>query len=595
MIERRARHSRPADRTDAAGNQPVNTTLPRSNAAVHAVSDDSTHWVWVWALFAVLWLIPIGQRPLISPDEGRYATLALHILQSGDWVTPRLNGFLYFEKPPLGYWAGALAFQLFGVNEFAARLWPAVAGLGCAAAVGWAAAAWWGREAAVRAVAIAASMLWIVGNGHFLTLDSGLSFGLTLALTGVLHGFAPGVTPQRHRVALLGVWVGMAVATLAKGPIGIVIPGATLLIYSGVAWLQGDRAALTRVWCGLEWGWGLALYLLLTAPWFVLVSMRNPGFAEFFFIHEHVLRYTTGVSRRTGAIWYFVPLLIMGSLPWATLMAQRAWQALRAPGAHAVGHDSPLRPTTLMWCWCGFVFVFFSLSGSKLPSYILPMFAPLAMLAAWPGELGSGALKAHLWAPPLPWLSLAAIWPLLPRMATQDAPLEALQQIVIHGAVGALLVVAGCGLAWMLCRRGRGNAAVVSLAVAHLVASLVLNGGYGGYAALKTAQGYAPLIASAIPADAPVFVIKTYDQSLPFYLRRGVILVDYVDEFAFGEQVEPGRMLPTVEAFAERWLSLPAAAAVMSPGNYDLLVAKGVPMKVLFRDVRRVVVTRHAP
>ena len=134
---------------------------------------------------AALWFGLLGQRSLIHSDEGRYATLALGMLRSGDWVTPRLNGLLYFEKPVLAYWIGAAAFQVFGINEFAARLWPALAGFLTVLLVGYTGARLWGRETGLRAAAVAASATWMVGNSHFLTLDMGLT--LCLALVASHH------------------------------------------------------------------------------------------------------------------------------------------------------------------------------------------------------------------------------------------------------------------------------------------------------------------------------------------------------------------------------------------------------------------------
>ncbi len=553
-------------------------------------------WIWLLGAVAIMWLLPLGHVALISPDEGRYATLALHMLQSGDWVTPRLNGFLYFEKPPLGYWAGALALWAFGSNEFAARLWPALSGLGSVAAVGWVASRWWDEQAALRAVAMAGSMAWLVANSHFLTLDSSLNLGLSLVLAGLLAGFAPASSSSHRRAALCIAWVGMAVAVLSKGPVGIVIPAGALVIYSAVEHARGRGAAWRELWGRLEWRLGGLLFAALTLPWFVAVSLRNPGFADFFFIHEHLLRYTTTLHHRGGPWFYFVPVLLVGALPWTTLLLQRAWQDMARRGAgRTTGGASPLQPSTLLWCWCAFIFVFFSLSSSKLPSYILPMFPALALLAARPRATDERGLRWHLLVPLLLWASVPALWPLLPHFAREDAPVDAIRQIFVYGSVGAVVVAVGCAVAWWLAGRGRDNAAIVVVAAAHLGAALLLGAGYGRYAELKSARSYAPLIAAALPAHAPVFELRRHDQTLPFYLKRNVQLVDFVDEFAYGESVEPGRIVPSLEDFKARWQALPAAAAVMSPEIHRQLASEDLPMRLLFRDARRVVVERPAP
>ena len=595
---------------DAGMANPVK--LPPSDQTQHRLARYAAPLFWV--VIAFVWLLPIGSRVLISPDEGRYATLALHILQSGDWITPRLNGFLYFEKPPLAYWMGALAFHFFGVNEFAARLWPALAGMGCIALMGWAAGAWWGRAAALRAMAFTASMTWLVGNSHLLTLDTSLTFGLSLALAGLLTAFAPGVAERARRVRMCLAWVGMALATLSKGPIGVVIPAAALVLYSlyvGVQGKNGERddervgerpalKALSVFWRQLEWVRGGLIYTVLTVPWFVVVSMRNPGFAEFFFVHEHLMRYATKVHHRTGNLGYFIPFLLVGALPWLTMLGARAWQAWsqrQAPQA-ASEAGALLRPQALLWCWVGFVFVFFSLSGSKLPSYILPMFPALGLLAAQPQGLDALRWARHLALPLLIWSVLPVLWwaqPMIPVLArNDDTPEHVFHHLLGLGSTGALVFALGALVALVLFKRARRDAAIVTLALAHVIAIQVFAHGYDAYAQLRSARIYAPQIAAAVPADAPVYSVRVYDQSLPFYLGRNVVLVDYVDEFALGDTLEPGRVIHDFDAFMVRWRADHAAAALMAPETYDTLKDKGLPMHILYRDERRVVVSRSA-
>ncbi len=197
-------------------------------------------------LLALVWFGSLATRSLISPDEGRYATLSWEMLRSGDWVTPRLNGILYFEKPPLQYWIGAIFFKLFGLNEFAARLWPALSGFLTALMVGMTAQRLWGREAGIRATAITASMTWVFGNSHFLTLDSGLTLFLTVSLCALLIAQYTETTPAGRRHWIWLAWAAMAGAVLSKGLVGIVIPGATLVITA--LW----RRDFT-LWRGMHW------------------------------------------------------------------------------------------------------------------------------------------------------------------------------------------------------------------------------------------------------------------------------------------------------------------------------------------------------
>lgn len=546
---------------------------------------------WLWLAISVVWIAPLGLRSLVSPDEGRYADLALHVLRSGDWITPRLNGLLYFEKPPLVYWTGALALHWFGVNEFAARLWTGLSGLGCIAAASWAARAWWGRDGALRAAMLCASMSWMVLNGHMLTLDTSLTLGTTLALCGVLRAFAPDQDGAIRRRAMLVAWAGMALATLSKGPIGIVIPGAALMLYSLIAVLRGERIRVAGLWRHFEWLRGLALYLLLTVPWFVAVSLRNPGFADFFFIHEHWLRYTTTTHQREGQWWYFVPYVLLGALPWTGLLIAAAWRAARA--AHVAPAPAPVfRPALWLWCWCGFVFVFFSLSGSKLPSYVLPMFPALALLAT--ADL---ALHARLvWHLPLSlivWLAVLGLWLAAPHFTAEDTPQAAVRDLLTYCSVAVLVFCAGWGVAWRFARRARVSAAVLALGLTQLVALLIAMQGHETFGQLKSAVAIAPRIRFEVPPGAPVFSVRMHDHTLPFYLRREVILVEYVDEFDFGQRAQPQRWIPTLAAFVERWRALPDGAVLMSIDTFEELQRAAAPMREIFRDSRRVVVARR--
>jgi len=528
------------------------------------------------AVLAALWFAALGQRALINPDEGRYATIALQMATSGDWVTPRLNGFLYFEKPPLQYWIGALAFKAFGVSEFSARFWPGLAGFLTVLAIGFSAARRWGREVGAQSFAIAGSTVWIALNSHFLSLDAGLTLFLALSLCAVLLAQQPGLAPAQRRRWIWLAWAAMAGATLSKGLIGILIPGTVLVLYS--LW-QRDLS----VW-RLHWLSGLAIFFALTAPWFVLVEMRNPGFAQFFFIHEHFERYLTTEHRREGAWWYFVPYLVVGLLPWTTSLP---W-LLRG-----TGRAEDKRPRALLVTWIVFIFVFFSISGSKLPSYILPIFPALAMLIALAiARTSAAALRRHLLLPAAIWLVIGAAATQSRRFASDGTPAEVVSAMGSVLLPAALIFLAGAALAWWLLGRGRSSAAVYSVAGAHLISLLMLMYAYDHYGQLRSSVAIAPVLQARLPADAPVFSLRGYDQTLPFYLRRNVVLVDYVDEFAYGEEHEPGRIVPTLAAFSERWRGLPAAGAMMDANTYRSLQAEGLPMTVVFEDVRRIAVVK---
>ncbi|QOZ82588.1 MULTISPECIES: glycosyltransferase family 39 protein [Chromobacterium] len=533
----------------------------------------------LWLLFAVVWFGSLGYRGLIHADEGRYATLSLFMLHSGDWITPRLNGLLYFEKPALQYWMGALSFAAFGVNEFAARFWPGLTGFLSVAMCGFTARRLWGVDAGRYAALTAGSCAWIVANSHFLSLDMGVSFFLTVALCGFLLAQHDSADARATRHWMWVTWAAMAAATLSKGLIGLLIPGATLVLYSLLNWQWG-------FWKRMHWLSGLALFLLLTAPWFILVSQRNPDFAHFFFIREHLERFLTTEHKRTGAPWYFVPYLLLGLLPWTSLLPALCRDGWREPGAR-------LRVGRLLLIWSVFIFAFFSKSSSKLPSYILPMFPALALLLAPTLQrMPSAALKKHLLPTLLLWLAALALYPFVDRFASEDIPLDVLHGFAHFVAAAALLFLVCAAVARRLLGRERKLAALCWLAFGSLLAVSVAAAGHDSYGRLKGSKEIVRQIQPYLNADTPVFSVRYYDQTFPFYLGRPVTLVQFVDEFEFGESQEPQRWMPRLEQFVAAWNAAPRALAMTDPATYQELQAQGLPMRVVYQDPRRLVVAK---
>jgi 4-amino-4-deoxy-L-arabinose transferase-like glycosyltransferase len=530
-----------------------------------------------WAAFALLWFAPIGCRDLISPDEGRYATISLEMLRSGDWITPHLNGLLYFEKPPLQYWIGALAFHFLGVNEFAARLWPALAGFLSVAFTGYTAARLWGRLAGHVAAATLGSCAWIVINSGFLSLDMGLTFFLTLVLGALLLAQREDSDVRGRRNWMWAAWAAMALATLSKGLVGLVIPSASLLLYALATRQFGIRTRLHFVS-------GSTLFLALAAPWFVAVALSNPDFAPFFFIHEHFDRFLGRSPDHPGPLWYFVPPLLLGFLPWTSHLPRLI--------AFIVGEASQgFRPDLLLVFWSAFVFVFFSLSRSKLPSYILPLFPALALLLARRlAALPSRALRPHVLLPAVIWAAMIVLPFFGHRFARQESELLAVQSLLHAMAAGGVVFLVAAALAWREFGRERKLRGLLALAFGSFLALEIAGLGYRDFAALRSARAAAAALRPLLVPGSEVFSIRMHDQSFPFYLDRPVVLVAYRDEFAFGEDREPARWIPTLEEFRLRWQATPSGFAIMSPPECAEAIAQRMPLQIVYRDSRRVVV-----
>ena len=533
-----------------------------------------------WGLLALAWFGPLGERTLLGPDEGRYASIALEMMRSGDWITPRLNGFLYFEKPPLQYWMSAASYHLLGVNAFAARLWPALAGFLTIVAVSFTGRRLWGPEAGAHAAMALAATAWIVLNSHFLSLDMGLALFLTLTLCGFLLAQRDDAGPAQQRHAMWATWAAMAGATLSKGLVGLLIPGATLVLYS---LLNGQWA----FWRRMHWRSGLALYLALAAPWFIAVSLKNPGFFEFFFVHEHLQRYLTDEARRTGPLWYFVPILLVGFLPWTTLLP-----ALAVLGARR-DPQQRFQPLRLLLIWSVFVLVFFSVSRSKLPSYILPMFPALALLlAAHLERVDATKLARHLALPVATWLAVLVGAPFAGRFAPADLPAAVLAPLATAMAIGAALFLVAAALARSALARGRKTGAMLAISAGSVLALSIAINGHDSHGRLKSSKEVVEALAPHLRADTEVFSVAMYDQTLPFYLGRKVTLVAFTGEFAFGQRNDPQRWIPTIERFAERWREIADGAAMMPRAVHLALQQHGLPMRIVFEDPRRVVVVK---
>lgn len=406
----------------------------------------------------------------------------------------------------------------------------------------------------------------------------GLSGMMTLALCSLLIAQRDDATAAERRNWMLACWAGMALAVLSKGLVGLVLPGAVLVLYSLLANDLG-------IWKRLHLGKGLLLFFAITTPWFVLVSIRNPEFPQFFFIHEHFQRFTSEVHHRAGPWYYFIPLLVLGIAPWIGILLQSLFGSWRA----AAG--STFKPKRMLLIWAGFIFFFFSVSGSKLPSYILPIFPALALLiaACW-----DGASRKHTMLTTGLLAVIGAVGMFfVPRVgAMARAPLEvplylAYEPWVMAAAVATLL--GGIG-AFAAARRERSILAATILAVSGFAGGQLLMLGHdplGNYASGR------PLVA-AIHAEltpaTPLYTVGRLDHSLLFYLGRTMIMVENSDELTFGLGQQPELWLPTREEFIKQWSAGPKAVAVTSLAIFADLQQRGVPMRVVARDGRRVVI-----
>ncbi|MGV3655447.1 MAG: phospholipid carrier-dependent glycosyltransferase, partial [Noviherbaspirillum sp.] len=441
-----------------------------------------------------------------------------------------------------------------------------------------------GRDVGHAAGAVLASSLYWGLGGHISSLDMGLAAMMTLTLCSFLMAQRDGATMLERHGWMLAAWAGMALAVLSKGLVGVVLPGAVLVLHtlSTRDW---------RLWKRLHVGSGLLLFSVIAAPWFILVSQANPEFPHFFFIHEHLQRFTSHVHGREGPWYYFIPLLLAGTVPWLAVLPQSL-----AYGWRRAREDT--REAGVLLSWAGVIFVFFSASGSKLPSYILPVFPALALLVAlYLKHVPDKALR----------LAAAGFFlccaiglgaSLVFLLQTRNAYEAQLYRSYLPWAVGAALVgVAGAVLSlWLAPRRPRDAIAV--LAATALLAGQVALVGHEPLGRYKAGIEHVSAIRAELrpqTASAPIYLVGLYEQALPFYLERTLTLVASPGELEFGLRQEPRLWLPTMESFVARWQADRTAGrkaiAIMRPDTFSALEQAGFPMRVIAWDPRRVIVT----
>jgi len=553
-------------------------------------------------LFTVVWFSNLEYRKLIRPDEGRYAEIGREMALSGDWITPRLNGLKYFEKPPLQYWATAAAFRLFGDSHWGARWWPATTTFAGVLLMFWAGRRLYSEEIGLSAAAALGGCTGFIINSHLNTLDGGLAAFLTIGLLGFLLAQHSGATPKENRNWMLVVWAALALAVLSKGLIGIVLPGAVLTLY---LLIQRDWALLTR----LHFGNGLALFLLIAAPWFIAVSLVNDEFARFFFIHEHFDRFLTKGHRREGPWHYFIPILLFGIMPWLPFIALRlreGWRRNDSSSPRPLAGEGPgvrvLQPLRLLLIWAGFIFLFFSVSSSKLSSYILPVFPALTLFAAVemqrmkPEILSGLAWGLAAAGGGLLLIVLIAGEPMARAFSKDTSPFEIVRDYIPWILASITAFTAGASAAAGLFRNQTCSVGIVALAFGSLIAGILAMDGHDTQSRLSSTYHLVRDIEAAhgpLNRNLPFYSIRMHDQTLPFYLKRPVMLVEYINEFALGLNAEPEKGIAKVKDWKPRWSALKQGYAIMSPVHYAQFAGEDLPMRVLGRDPRRVIVSRQ--
>jgi 4-amino-4-deoxy-L-arabinose transferase-like glycosyltransferase len=524
------------------------------------------------------WFGLLGARALYDPDEGRYAEIPREMLRTDDWILPHLNGLVYLEKPPLQYWLTALSLDLLGESEGAARLVTGVAGYLTLIVTLLLARTLWGIRAGVKALCLTCASTLFVLLGHQLTLDMLLTFFMTCSVACFLMAQSQRSACPVARRWMLGCWAAMALATMTKGPIGLVLPALSGLGY--LLW-QRDWAVLRA----LNIRWGLPLFVAIAAPWYVLAAATDPLFLRFFFVREHVERFLTPVEHRSQPWWFYIAVVTVGILPWLPLALKSMAATCRATFPAGEFHAA-----RLLLMWNVVIVVFFSCSDAKLVTYVLPIVPTLALLCASRAEDDRAALFGGAVLTLATGAAIVAYahgaW------ASHKYPQLAEDMRVALWLIATLLA-AGAVLCLFLLQTRRHLAALPVLGAAWLLGSFGLLIGGTQIEPYFSAKLLAQHLRQLASPATPVYAVQIYDQSLAFYLRRPVTLVDYRDEFALGLDQSPQLGIADLQRFSLVWRALPEGYAVMRPKTLDILRSQGLPMREVARYAHRIVVSRR--
>ncbi len=383
------------------------------------------------ALTAALLLLRLGQVPLLGPDEPRYARVAIEMQRAGEWVTPTLQGRPWLEKPALYYWLAGAAFRWLGETEAAARLPAVLAALFMAGTTALVGARLFGASPGLHAGFVLATSPLFFAYGRAASMDMLVAAAITAAI-GLL---GLGLLGGAGRLAVPAAWLFMALATLAKGPLGLLLPG---LVVVGHAAASRDPRILLRALSPL----GMALFVLTAMPWYAAVyASQGQAFVDVFLLDHNVARFTSTVHHHPGPFYYYAAILVGLLFPWSG--------TLLPAFAKASPRRSPVDRFVLLWLLLPFLF--FSVAGSKLPGYILPCLPPLALLMGRSlADIASGRIEGlPTWSAPraiaLVGLFVGAVIAAAPALLRDREPLWTM---LMPAAAWALLTVLLASRAW---------------------------------------------------------------------------------------------------------------------------------------------------
>jgi 4-amino-4-deoxy-L-arabinose transferase-like glycosyltransferase len=519
--------------------------------------------LWLGIFLALFY--QLGGAGLFEPDEGRNAEKAREILVLNDWVTPHENFHAVLDKPIFFYSLVALAFKLFGVSEWAARLPSALAALGCIVLVYRFAYVRWGHWTGLWSALILVTCAEFFIMARVVILDMVLTFCVTVSLCAFYQATHVDNSTQRHAWCA-AMYVALGVATLIKGLIGIVVPGLVIFFF----------VLLTKQWKILrriDLLPGTLLFLAVVLPWYLQAEANNAGFLKYYIWEEHFGRFVTNEFNRGEPWYYFIFVALVGFMPWALLLPWVGKVTWKVIATERLDHK-----TIYLLLWIALPFLFFSVSKSKLPHYILPIFPALALLTA------SALVRLYQEAPSKLQFALSLTWWVQSIVALffltgwfYSAILPRQIRVAISSMpyfVWVYMALSAAMLAYFSKRAAHGRsvsqrrlylvqAAGLSLFVAVTIKMMVL------IAPERSAKPIAEAISSKLTSNTQVVQYDTYLAGLAFYLqsqeplwlvtrerKKRSFLGNY---YEIGKQEDPttlwGRAILSFEEFQELYQS----------------------------------------
>lgn len=466
----------------------------------------------------------LGRSAITDSDEAFYAESAREMLEGGDWLSPRYNGEYRFQKPVLYYWLTAATYAVAGVHEAAARLWSALAGLGLVLLTWNLGRRWYGDPAGFAAGLVAATNFGYITMARFALPDLPLAFFATLATWAVVDA------DRRPRYGLAGF--AAALGFLTKGPLGVILPAIVVVPVLASERRLGELTSRRLIAA-------LAVFAIVGLPWYVLMAAEHGGsYLYGFFVGDNLERFATGRFNEPRPVWFYLPILAGGLLPWTPFVLQwiapiRAW--LRR---HAV-----LDPRTRrLIIWTAAPLLLFSLSVGKQSRYILPVLPPLAVLLGASMSSADGGPRAARWAASLAGILLAALGVLVWR-ADELVPWASRTAAAAAAGVTVLAGLLVIGIGWST----RWRSVPATLAVATTTAYLAVHYGVLSSARAEPVQRIASAIGAHRHAGEPVASYRVFVRNLVFY--TGLRHEDLYDEARLaGFLGSPGRVLCVLPA-----------------------------------------------